>query len=263
MRRFRDRDDAGQALAARLLHYAGRPDVIVLALPRGGVPVGYAVARALHAPLDVVIVRKLGVPGYPELAMGAIAGGKVCVLNRDLLRELRIEGEAIDRVIAEERQELRRREREYRGDRPAPHVAGKTVVLVDDGLATGATMFAAVTAIQRQHAAEVVVAAPVASREAAAELAAAGCVVVTVMTPESFVGVGGWYEDFSQTSDAEVRVLLEAARRNHAIAPSVEPRDPAPGAASASGDRPTLRGGAQALRVRGQRRALHGDGDGE
>jgi len=227
---FPDRRQAGQSLAAHLLAYAGRPGLIVLALPRGGVPVAYEVALALGAPLDIAVVRKLGVPGHPELAMGAIAGGKVRVLNRELLRELRIEDAAIDRVVDVEREELRRRERVYRGERPSPNVAGKTVILVDDGLATGATMFAAVSAIERQHAAEVVVAAPVASRDAIAHLRASGVTAVAVITPEPFYGVSLWYEDFEQTTDDEVRELLDAAWR-HEVVPPPGIHEPPPAAA--------------------------------
>lgn len=238
MQYFPDRRQAGQSLAAHLLRYAGQRDLIVLALPRGGVPVAYEVALALHAPLDIVVVRKLGVPGHAELAMGAIAGGKVCVLNRELLRDLRIENAEIDHAVTVEREELRRRERVYRGERPSPHVAGKTVILVDDGLATGATMSAAVAAVERQHAADVVVAAPVASREAVAQMRASGLTVVVVLTPEPFHGVSLWYDDFEQTTDAEVRSLLDAAWQREAAAATastavaapppvapVEPRD--------------------------------------
>ena len=216
---FPDRRQAGQSLAAHLFRqYGDRRDTIVLALPRGGVPVAYEVALALHAPLDIVVVRKLGVPGHPELAMGAIAGGKVRVLNRELLRELRIEDEAIDRVVEVEREELRRRERVYRGERPSPNVAGRTVILVDDGLATGATMAAAVAAVERQHAAQVVVAAPVASREAIAPFRSWGLDAVAVIMPEPFHGVSLWYDDFDQTSDTEVRTLLDAAWKHEVVA---------------------------------------------
>jgi putative phosphoribosyl transferase len=211
--RFGSRAHGGRALAGRLARYAGRSDAIVLALPRGGVPVAYEVAVALDAPLDVLVARKLGVPGHPELAMGAIAGGDVRVLNRDLLRHLRVRGAAIDRVLDEERRELARREREYRGDRPPLDVRGRTAIVVDDGLATGATMYAAVTALEQQHAARVVVAVPVASREAAATLAPVADEVVTVMTPAPFHGVGAWYDDFGQTTDEEVRRLLLRAQR--------------------------------------------------
>lgn len=210
MQYFPDRRQAGQSLAAHLLRYAGQRDLIVLALPRGGVPVAYEVALALHAPLDIIVVRKLGVPGHAELAMGAIAGGKVCVLNRELLRDLRIENAAIDHAVTVEREELRRRERVYRGERPSPHVAGKTVILVDDGLATGATMQAAILSLEEQHVAAIVVAAPVASREAVAAIREEGHSVAVLDTPEPFDGVSRWYADFTPTSDEEVITLLES-----------------------------------------------------
>lgn len=210
--RFVDRRHAGRELARLLTsHAAGDGNVVVLALPRGGVPVAFEVARALDAPLDVLVVRKLGVPGHPELAMGAIAGGDVRVLNRDLLRRLRIEGAAIDRVVDEERRELARRERAYRGQRPPLDVRGRTVIVVDDGLATGATMHAAVAALERQHAARVVVAVPVASRDSLDSLAATADEVVSVLTPEPLYGVGEWYTDFRQTTDDEVRDFLTRA----------------------------------------------------
>src|SRR5919197_5463296 len=159
--RYRDRIDAGQQLAEKLRRYANRPDVLVLALPRGGVPVGFAVAEGLHAPLDVFLVRKLGLPGHEELAMGAIASGGVRVLNEDVVSYLRVPGEVIDAVAAEELRELERRERAYRGERPAPDVRGKTVILVDDGLATGSTMRAAAAALRQRRPARIVVAVPV------------------------------------------------------------------------------------------------------
>jgi predicted phosphoribosyltransferase len=217
MTRLSDRRTAGRALADRLRSFAGRRDVTVLALPRGGVPVAYEIATALDAPLDVIVVRKLGVPGYPELAMGAIAGGKVTVLNRSLLRELRVDQASFDRVLDDERAELRRRELAYRGERPPAHVAGRIVIVVDDGLATGATMQAAITALEQQHASTILVAVPVASREAVETFTSAGHAVVTLMTPEPFYGVGRWYEDFEPTSDEEVVALLDdATRRAHA-----------------------------------------------
>jgi predicted phosphoribosyltransferase len=206
-----DRRTAGRALAARLRELAGLPDVTVLALPRGGVPVAYEIALALDAPLDVVVVRKLGVPGYPEVAMGAIAGGKVCVLDRALLHQLRVDRFAFDRVVQAERAELRRRELAYRGARPPLHVAGQSVVVVDDGLATGATMRAAIIALEQQHVREIIVAAPVAAREAVRTIASGGHEVVTLMMPEPFYGVGQWYDDFAPTSDEEVVALLDAA----------------------------------------------------
>ncbi len=210
--RFRDRREAGARLAQALATYAGQPDVIVLALPRGGVPVAREVARALEAPLDVFLVRKLGVPLQRELAMGAIASGGVRVLNTAIVDALGIPREAIDAITREEETELARRERAYRGDRPAPDVRGKIVILVDDGLATGATMRAAVTALRRLGPARVVVAVPTASSEACADMADAADEVVCAETPEPFLAVGAWYEDFSETSDDDVRrILAEAA----------------------------------------------------
>lgn len=207
--RFRDRVEAGRQLAARLASYADDPSVLVLALPRGGVPVGYEVARALRAPLDVFLVRKLGVPGHEELAMGAIASGGVRVLNPDVVEMLRIPPSVIEAVTAEEEQELARREREYRDDRPLPAVRGRTVILIDDGLATGSTMRAAAEALRSEGVGRLVVAVPVAPAETRDALAREVDEIVCLATPEPFFGVGMWYEDFSQTSDAEVRALLE------------------------------------------------------
>src|ERR687894_2185956 len=209
--RFRDRSEAGQLLAAKLADYADRPDVVVLALPRGGVPVAYEVARALGAPLDVFLVRKLGIPGHEELAMGAVATGGVRVLNEQVVRALRIPDYVIDAIAAKEEQELARRERLYRGDRPPPDVRGRTVILVDDGLATGATMHAAIQALRQQQPAHIVVAVPAASPEACDELKEEVDDVVCAVTPEPFYAVGLWYEDFSQTTDDEVRELLALA----------------------------------------------------
>ena len=208
---FRDRAEAGLVLAERLLTYARRVDVLVMALPRGGVPVGAAVAGALDVPLDVIIVRKLGVPGQEELAMGAIASGQVRVLNTDVVRELAIADAVIDRVTREEQAELERRERSYRGERLAPAVRGQIVILVDDGLATGATMRAAAHAIRLQQPARVIAAVPVASLPARAQLRADVDEVVCVLAPEPFYGVGHWYADFSATTDEEVRELLRDA----------------------------------------------------
>lgn len=215
-RRFRDRVDAGRALAADLSAYAGRDDVLVLALPRGGVPVGFEVARALGAPLDVFIVRKLGVPGHEELAMGAIASGGVRVLNASVVRPLRIPESIIDSVAAREQAELERREREYRDGRGPPDVRGRTVILVDDGLATGATMRAAAEALRLQGPARVVVAVPVSAEESCEEFREQVDEIVCTITPSPFYGVGMWYEDFSQTTDAEVRELLARAGREGA-----------------------------------------------
>jgi len=215
-RRFRDRAEAGQQLAALLAAYAHRPDLLVLALPRGGVPVAYEVARALDAPLDVFLVRKLGVPGHEELAMGAIASGGVRVLNDDVVESLRIPLSIVDQVTEREQEELQRRERAYRGDRPPPDVRGRTVILVDDGLATGSTMRAAAAAVRRQQPARVVVAVPVAAASTCDALRTEVDEVACVLTPEPFYAVGIWYEDFSQTTDDEVRDLLARAQREYA-----------------------------------------------
>src|SRR5262245_25330895 len=221
---FRDRTEAGRYLARKLQAYTDRPDVIVLALPRGGVPVAFEVAQKLHAPLDVFLVRKLGVPGREELAMGAIASGGVRVLNEDVVRYLNIPEEVIEEVAEQERQELERRERLYRGDRPAPEVRGKTVILIDDGLATGSTMRAAVRALRQQRPARVVVAVPVGSPDTCAEFSAEADEVVCGRTPDPFYAVGAWYDDFSQTSDDEVRWLLHLAAQEQAAAPQGEHR---------------------------------------
>ena len=209
--RFRNRAEAGRLLAERLREYAGRNDVVVLALPRGGVPVAYEVARALDAPLDVFLVRKLGVPGREELAMGAIASGGLIVLDQRIVRALGIPEQEIERIVAAEAAELRRREKAYRGDREPPQLAGKTVVLVDDGLATGSSMRAAVLAVRRHDPARVNVAVPVASPEACEEFRAEVDEIVCLLTPHPFGAVGIWYEDFSQTTDDEVRALLAQA----------------------------------------------------
>lgn len=205
---FTDRADAGRQLAAKLGHYAARDDVIVLALPRGGVPVGYEVAKALGAPLDVFLVRKLGVPGHEELAMGALASGGVRVLNEGVVRQLGIPQRVIDEVAAEEQRELERREREYRDDRPPPAIRGKVVILVDDGLATGSTMRAAVAAARKLGPARVVVAVPVGAADTCDLLGEEADEAVCAREPEPFYAVGVWYENFSQTTDEEVRELL-------------------------------------------------------
>ena len=211
MMQFRNRVDAGQQLAKKLAQYANRPDVLVLALPRGGVPVGYEVAQALNAPLDVFVVRKLGVPGHEELAMGAIASGGVRVLNGSVVDSLGILDETIDTVVTRELHELERRERAYRDDRPAPDVQGRTVILVDDGIATGSTMKAAIEALRQLEAARIVVATPTAALSTVREMRPDVDELVAVMTPADFAGVGQWYEDFSQTTDGEVRELLDKA----------------------------------------------------
>jgi putative phosphoribosyl transferase len=216
---FSDRAQAGRELASKLKRYEGRDDVIVLGLPRGGVPVAFEVAESLGAPLDVFVVRKLGVPGREELAMGAIATGGVCVLNPSVIVPLNIGSDVVEAVATRERRELERREHAYRDDRPAPSVRGRVVVLVDDGLATGATMKAAAAAIQQQEPAEIVVAVPVGSRESCDELRDYVDDVVCARTPEPFYGVGLWYSDFSQTSDEDVHDLLEQAARTHPVAP--------------------------------------------
>lgn len=213
---YRDRREAGRFLARQLTDYTDRPDVLVLALPRGGVPVAYEVARELHAPLDVFLVRKLGVPGHEELALGAIASGGVRVLSEDVVRALGISEDVVATIAAKELQELKRRERAYRGNRPAPDVRGKTVILIDDGLATGSTMRAAVAALRRQEPARIVVAVPVGAAETCAELQGEADEAVCAQTPDPFYAVGLWYRDFSQTTDEEVRELLERAAAERA-----------------------------------------------
>lgn len=206
---FRDRIEAGALLAAKLTHYARHPGGLVLALPRGGVPVGHAVAQRLHLPLDVLIVRKLGVPGREELAMGAIASGGACVMNDGIVAALHVPKKAIAAVQAREQAELERRERLYRGDRPVPDPKGRTVLLVDDGIATGATVRAAILALRAQEAARIVVATPVAAREVGRALRETADEFVAVLEPEDFQSVGEWYADFAQVTDVEVAALLE------------------------------------------------------
>jgi len=211
---FRDRMEAGQLLAGELMRYANQSNVIVLGLPRGGVPVAFEVATALRAPLDVFVVRKLGTPGHRELAMGAIATGGVRVLNEEVVRGLGIPMAVIDKVTAEEKQELKRRELAYRSSGSEPEVRGKTVLLIDDGVATGSTMRAAIRALQAQHPARLIVGVPAAAGSTYLELRSEVDEFVALMTPEPFYGVGEWYQDFSQTSDAEVTELIERAHRN-------------------------------------------------
>lgn len=211
---FRDRRHAGRELARWLAAYANRHDVRVLALPRGGVPVGFEVAEALHAPLDAFVVRKLGAPGHEEYAMGAIAGGGVRVLNEQVVRGLGVSDAALDAVIRAGERELERREHLYRDDRPAPEVRGLTVIVVDDGLATGWTMRAALKALKVQQPARLVVAVPTAAADNCEDLRSEADEVICATTPEPFHAVGQWYEDFSQTSDDEVRKLLARARYN-------------------------------------------------
>jgi predicted phosphoribosyltransferase len=209
-RPFRDRFEAGRVLASSLSRYANRPDVIVLGLPRGGVAVAYEVARALHLPLDVFIVRKLGVPGQEELAMGAIASGGVRVLNQAVIRALGLSQAQIDEVIEREEQELRRREQQFRGDRPPLDLRGKTVIVVDDGLATGATMWAAITAVRQQQPAKIVMAVPVADPSGCESFRQIADEVVCAITAEPLHAVGLWYKEFPQMTDEEVRALLES-----------------------------------------------------
>ena len=206
---FVDRHDAGRVLASRLARYAGRDDVIVLGLPRGGVPVAYEIAQALGAPMDLFLVRKLGTPGHRELAMGAIASGGIRVLNDEVVRWYRIPELEIERVVREEEQELDRRERAYREGRPAPNLEHRIVILIDDGLATGSTMRAAAQAVRQRHPSRVVVAVPVGARDTCAELANVADEVICARKPEPFSAVGQWYLDFAQTDDDEVRRLLQ------------------------------------------------------
>lgn len=206
--RFHNRADAGQQLAGHLLEYANRGDVTVLALPRGGVPVAREVSARLAAPLDVLVVRKLGVPGHPELAMGAIATGGLLVVSDDLIRDLGIPRAIVEQVAVRERVELERREAMYRGGRQPVAIQDRTVILVDDGLATGASMRAAILAARQQRPAAVVVAAPVGAPESCEDLRQVADRVVCPLTPEPFSAVGLWYEDFSQVTDEEVRRLL-------------------------------------------------------
>jgi predicted phosphoribosyltransferase len=220
---FSDRQEAGRQLATRLKYLAGRPNLVVLGLPRGGVPVAAEVAKALGAPLDVFVVRKLGVPGEEELAMGAVASGGIRVINSDVVTALRISPQVLDQVTAAEQRELDRRDQAYRQGRPFPDLRNATVVLVDDGVATGSTMLAAIRALRQQGPATLVAAAPVMSVSARADLAREADACVCVATPEPFRGVGAWYRDFSQTSDAEVLGLLGPA------GPSASPAGPVAG----------------------------------
>jgi putative phosphoribosyl transferase len=216
IRPFADRAAAGQVLAEKLAAYAGQDDVIVLALPRGGVPVAYEVALALRAPLDVFLVRKLGAPGHEELAMGAIASGDVVVMNDEVIKSMNVSDEVVEATIAGQRLELARRESAYRGDRSPIDVAGRTVILIDDGLATGSTMRAAVTALRRQHPERIVVAVPIGAPSTCAEFRSIADEVICAVSPEPFRAVGMWYDDFTQTRDEEVSDLL--ARASGAVA---------------------------------------------
>lgn len=218
--RFPNRIEAGRQLATRLQTYVDRPEVLVLGLPRGGVPVAYEVAKALNAPLDICLVRKLGVPGHKELDMGAIASGGVRVLNYDVVSWLGISGKTIDEVAARELKELQRRDRAYRGDRPKPDLRNRIVIVVDDGMATGSTMRAAISILEPQQPDYVLVAVPVAPLQTCDALRTEVDEVVCLMTPEAFYAIGLWYEDFSQTTDEEVRELLAkpTLRNQHSVA---------------------------------------------
>jgi putative phosphoribosyl transferase len=209
---YKDRRDAGKKLAQDLRHYANRADVAVLGLPRGGMPVAFEVAKALNAPLDVFLVRKLGVPGHEELAMGAIASGGIRVLNEDVVKTLNIPARVIDAVAERERRELQRRERSYRGENPPLDLEGKTIILVDDGLATGASMRAAVEALRHHKPGKVIVAVPASALETCQEFEDLVEEILCKETPQPFFGVGYWYENFEQTSDEKVRALLDEAR---------------------------------------------------
>jgi predicted phosphoribosyltransferase len=206
-----DRHDGGRQLAQKLSKYANHTDVVVLALPRGGVPVAYEVARALKAPLDVLIVRKLGLPGHEELAIGAIASGGIRILNKEIIEALTVDPNVLDRVTKREMEELQRREQAYRGERPAPDIRDRTVILIDDGLATGASMLAAVHGLRTRHPARIVVAVPAASPQAVNMISPEVDEVVYGISPEPFDGVGKWYENFTQTTDDQVRTLLDDA----------------------------------------------------
>ncbi|MBD2663569.1 phosphoribosyltransferase [Richelia sinica FACHB-800] len=218
-KRFRNRTEAGLMLASHLQAYSQCKNLLVLALPRGGVPVGYEVAQALNAPLDVCLVRKLGVPGHEELAMGAIAeGGRfdltsqiVCVLNYDVINGWGIDQETIDKVIEQELEELHRRDRAYRGDRPPVNVHGQTIILIDDGIATGSTIRAAIAILRQQQPSKIIVAVPIAPPSTYKQLQTEVDEVISLITPEPMSAIGVWYEDFSQTTDAEVRQLLKTA----------------------------------------------------
>jgi predicted phosphoribosyltransferase len=211
--RFRNRSDAGRILAGKLSQYADHPDAMVLALPRGGVPVGYEISRALNIPLDVLIVRKLGVPGNEELAMGAIASGGIRILNRNVVESLRIPPDAIEAVEKREFLELMRREAAYRGNRPSLDIQGRILILVDDGMATGSTMRVAISALRQQKAKRIIVAVPVAPPTVRWEMEKLVDEFVALSTPEDFYGVGQWYDDFTQTSDDTVYEMLRMGRK--------------------------------------------------
>ncbi|MBD2299117.1 phosphoribosyltransferase [Nostoc sp. FACHB-87] len=206
--KFRDRSDAGKMLAKKLTAYTNHPDLLVLGLPRGGVPVAYEIATSLNAPLDICLVRKLGVPGHEELAMGAIAAGGVRVLNYDVINNLAIDSTTIDKVATQELWELQRRDRAYRGERPLPDIKNRTVILVDDGIATGSTMLAAIAVVKQQQPQRLIVAVPIAAPTTCQQLQAEVDEIVCLVMPESLYAIGLWYEDFSQTTDVEVQHLL-------------------------------------------------------
>jgi putative phosphoribosyl transferase len=227
--RFADKNQAGVLLAQRLQQYAGQPDVIVLALPRGGVPVGFAIAQALRLPLDILLVRKLGMPGHEEFAIGAIATGGFSVVQTDLLARFGIEASTLDVIVRREQREIERRETLYRAGRPPLPLAGRTVIVVDDGLATGATMQVAIKAVREQHPERVIIAVPVASIEACRELGAQVDDIVCLQTPDPFHAVGAWYQDFTQTTDDEVIDLLDRSSQ-----PSMPPITATRPSASAS-----------------------------
>lgn len=231
LERFDNRLQAGELLAQRLHHYAGRSDVIVLALPRGGVPVGFAVARELDVPLDILLVRKLGVPGHEEYALGAVASGGLCVVQPDVIDTLDIPMPVVESIVQRELQEIERREKLYRAGHPPPQLEGRVVILVDDGLATGSTMLAAVYVLREAKPARLVAAAPVASSEACTALGAEVDEMICVRTPEPFHAVGLWYKDFEQTSDRQVTDLLQAARLAHQQRLQMPPPAGAAGAA--------------------------------
>jgi len=214
MKRFSHRRAAGRELAHKLLKYAGQSDVILLALPRGGVPVAYEAALALKAPLDVLIVRKLGLPGREELAIGAIASGGIRILNEDIIHALRIKPALIDAVTEKERMELQRREVQYRGNRTQPYIQDQTVIIIDDGLATGATMLAAVRAIRTRQPARIIIAVPAAAPQAIEMLRPEVEEIISIVAPDPFEEVGKWYEDFSQTTDEQVQFLLAEANKH-------------------------------------------------
>ncbi len=215
---FRDRQEAGRLLAEKLKRYQGRGDIVVLALPRGGLPVGFEIAQELQAPLEVFVVRKLGVPGHEELAMGAIASGDTCIINEDIVQSLRVPPELLEHVIEVEQQELLRRESRFRDPEQPLNITNKTVILVDDGLATGATMRAAVDGVKTHHPSAVIIGVPVSARDTFQKFRNVVDDIVAVAVPEEFSSVGQWYRNFTQTTDEEVAELLERARSAHASA---------------------------------------------